>query len=210
MTSTLDKVTAFVTRETGTERELLVFQHPTAGIQLPAGTAEAGESVEQAVLREVAEETGLTDVEIVDHFSTIDPALAEDERVLLQEAVLQTSPGDEATLVKAVMLRRGMVVRVLASEGKYVRVTYPEYAQRGDELITVSARTGWLPVKVLTGEVQRHLFHLTTTAPTEHHWTKDADGHQFSLFWVPLSQDPGLTPACDRWYREVRDQLRAS
>ena len=55
----LEKVTAFVVRTGALGRELLVFKHPTAGIQLPAGTVEPGEPVEKAVVREVWEETGL-------------------------------------------------------------------------------------------------------------------------------------------------------
>ncbi|MGH2506252.1 MAG: GNAT family N-acetyltransferase [Ktedonobacteraceae bacterium] len=45
------------------QQKLLVFSHPhapEAGIQVPAGTVEVGESPEQAVLREAFEETGLT------------------------------------------------------------------------------------------------------------------------------------------------------
>lgn len=46
----------------------MVFRHPfepDAGIQVPAGTVEAGEDFETAVRREVWEETGLEDVELV-------------------------------------------------------------------------------------------------------------------------------------------------
>ena len=46
---------------------LLVFRHvafPDAGIQVPAGTIEEGESPEDTVLREVEEETGLDHLEI--------------------------------------------------------------------------------------------------------------------------------------------------
>jgi 8-oxo-dGTP pyrophosphatase MutT (NUDIX family) len=42
---------------------LLVFRHtqfPQAGIQIPAGSVEPGETLEVAVLREAGEETGLT------------------------------------------------------------------------------------------------------------------------------------------------------
>ena len=47
------------------EGHLLVFTHDTVpievtGVQVPAGTIEAGESPEECVLREVREETGLT------------------------------------------------------------------------------------------------------------------------------------------------------
>ena len=58
MTETIKKVVAYVTRED----ELLVFTHrdfPEAGVQVPAGTVEEGETLDAAVLREVHEETGL-------------------------------------------------------------------------------------------------------------------------------------------------------
>ncbi|GAA4086855.1 hypothetical protein GCM10022214_53790 [Actinomadura miaoliensis] len=48
--------------------ELLVFDHvgmPEAGTQVPAGGVRPGEQLEQAVLREVAEETGLDAVSVV-------------------------------------------------------------------------------------------------------------------------------------------------
>ena len=37
-TDVVEKVTAFVTRQTADGFDLLLFQHPSAGIQLPAGT----------------------------------------------------------------------------------------------------------------------------------------------------------------------------
>lgn len=58
-----EKVIAYITYGD----KLLVFSHPRypeAGIQVPAGTVEEGESLEEAVLREAREETGLDDLEI--------------------------------------------------------------------------------------------------------------------------------------------------
>ena len=58
------KVLAYVTRG----EELLVFRHrdfPDAGLQVPAGTIEVGEDPQDAALREVREESGLTDVRVV-------------------------------------------------------------------------------------------------------------------------------------------------
>ena len=52
------KVFAYITHG----NHLLVFRHPDfpeAGIQVPAGTVEEGESAEAAVMREAFEETGL-------------------------------------------------------------------------------------------------------------------------------------------------------
>ena len=53
-----DKVFAYITRSS----DLLVFQHlgnPDAGVQVSAGTVEEGERLEEAVMREAEEETGL-------------------------------------------------------------------------------------------------------------------------------------------------------
>ena len=50
------------------EHALLVFRHvdfPEAGIQVPAGSIEPGESAEAAALRETFEETGLADFMLV-------------------------------------------------------------------------------------------------------------------------------------------------
>lgn len=58
------KVVAYITRGD----RLLVFSQPNgveAGIQIPAGTMESGETPEEAVLREAYEETGLSNLEIV-------------------------------------------------------------------------------------------------------------------------------------------------
>ncbi|GGO00843.1 NUDIX hydrolase [Nocardia rhizosphaerihabitans] len=49
--------------------ELLVFDHvgmPEAGTQIPAGGVRQGEELESAVLREIAEETGLVGVSVVE------------------------------------------------------------------------------------------------------------------------------------------------
>jgi 8-oxo-dGTP diphosphatase len=60
---TVHKAFAYITHRD----RLLVFRHPNtpeAGIQVPAGTVEPGESPRDAVLREAFEETGLEDLTI--------------------------------------------------------------------------------------------------------------------------------------------------
>lgn len=67
------KALAYVTRARGTRRELLVFEHvdhPEAGVQVPAGTIEAGEDPAACVVREVTEETGLASLGTPRHLTT--------------------------------------------------------------------------------------------------------------------------------------------
>lgn len=59
------KVTALITRPGPHGPELLCFEHPSAGVQLPAGTVEAGESFADAAMREAWEETGTLGLELV-------------------------------------------------------------------------------------------------------------------------------------------------
>jgi 8-oxo-dGTP pyrophosphatase MutT (NUDIX family) len=67
MIKSSQKVLAYITRRSSNKVELLVFVHrgmPEAGIQVPAGTVEAGENSEVAIIREVTEESGLQDIVI--------------------------------------------------------------------------------------------------------------------------------------------------
>lgn len=70
------KVVAYITHGD----RLLVFRHPyvaDAGIQVPAGTIEAGERPEDAVLREATEETGLTGLRLVSCLGTDERSMAD-------------------------------------------------------------------------------------------------------------------------------------
>jgi len=60
-----NKVCPVVLRRNGSRTEVLAFEHPLAGPQLVKGTIEAGETVEEAALRELAEESGIEAAKVV-------------------------------------------------------------------------------------------------------------------------------------------------
>jgi 8-oxo-dGTP pyrophosphatase MutT (NUDIX family) len=82
MDSTLMKIAAYITRERNGCIELLAFNHPEADyftrdapkpwLQLPAGTGEPGETPHQAAIREVFEESGLSDFAQIDYLGAYD------------------------------------------------------------------------------------------------------------------------------------------
>jgi 8-oxo-dGTP pyrophosphatase MutT (NUDIX family) len=62
------RVVAYITRDHNGRRELLVFDHrdhPDVAVQVPAGRLDPGEELETGLLREIEEESGLTNVRIV-------------------------------------------------------------------------------------------------------------------------------------------------
>jgi 8-oxo-dGTP pyrophosphatase MutT (NUDIX family) len=70
----LQKVVAYITRQTEHGVEMLVFRHPRhvkTPIQVPQGTVENGESVLNALWRELEEETGRSDWTLVGQIAKV-------------------------------------------------------------------------------------------------------------------------------------------
>lgn len=57
-----EKAVAIVLREHGGRKQLLVFRHPTEGVQMVKGNIDAGETAADAAQRELGEESGLDSV----------------------------------------------------------------------------------------------------------------------------------------------------
>lgn len=54
------------------KRFILAFEHPIAGNQIPKGTVEPNEKIENAVLRELREESGITEARIENFVGKLD------------------------------------------------------------------------------------------------------------------------------------------
>lgn len=207
MTNVMQKVTAFITRKSSEGvAELLVFQHPTAGVQLPAGTVEAGETLSVAAYREVAEETGLTEVELRSHLGTINRTLASNQRALLQNAHFLIGPQQQANPLNF-SLGRGNWLRVLDEVDGFAEVVYEETNLNAEPPKIQTRLSGWLPTHILATQMERAFFHFTLRAPAPEKWEQAADRHIFTLYWVPLVPRPTLVQGQNEWLDYVYDPL---
>jgi len=107
----MQKVTVFITRKVQGEKGLLLFRHPYAGIQIPAGTVEENETPEDAVRREALEETGLTNFYRSVYLGFTDEVLDNNQRIVAKATKVYSRP-DLASSDWA-NLRRGIRVEVL-------------------------------------------------------------------------------------------------
>lgn len=200
------KVTAFVTRAGKDGLELLLLQHPNAGIQIPAGTVEENEPPEKAALREVEEETGLTGMSIKAYIGYLDQALLGNQRIITRKTKAYARP--DSTSFDWAEFRRGIPVEVLRREVQFTQVTYEEWDKFLDAEYVTYRITGWVPNDTLCTKTRRHFFHLSFEGQTPDRWTRFADNHRFQPFWASFASLPKIVePQCD-WIIYVRDQLK--
>src|SRR5262249_42768255 len=120
MTAGIEKITAFVTRVVNSRQELLLFQHPSAGIQIPAGTVEPGEGPEAAAIRETQEEIGLHAVAIDRYLGMQEVVLPDTQRMLLQSTRVYAHPN--LMSFNWIQLTRGFTVNVERHQGDFTQI----------------------------------------------------------------------------------------
>jgi len=213
MNHVLGKVTAFIIRRNHAHSELLVFAHPTAGIQVPAGTVEEGETFEYAVLREVHEETGLEQVRLVKMLVESSYSLKGNKQAFLQTTPLfselsLTSASVDIGYGDGSLFRRGMVVSLNREVEGWSEIVHEEYDLNVSPPKTQFSVRGWVPAHYLTARQTRRFFLLTPTQETPETWELLAEGrYLFRLYWVPLVPKPQLMAPQNEWLNIVYDQL---
>ena len=209
MNKVVQKVTAFIVRERHGIKELLVFKHPTAGIQIPAGTVEMGEDLETAVKREVYEETGLQFVEIENYLGCFENELEEGQRIIAETTQVYIEPNLNAIPYKR-KLPKGLTVDYLSTQEDFTHISYIEYEydQFHEPVYIDTNITGWVPNENISAQKKRHFFHLSTPEETPDAWELKSDqGHIFKPYWTPFSPKPQIIPPQDKWLDFVYERI---
>lgn len=209
MNRVVQKVTAFIIREKDGVKELLVFKHPTAGVQIPAGTVEEGEDIETAVKREAYEETGLQFVEIESYLGCFENELENNQRIIAETTQVYIEPNLRAIPYKR-KLPKGLTVDYLSTQGDFTHISYIEYEyDQFYKPIHIDANiTGWVPNENLSAQKKRHFFLMSTQEETEDAWELKSDmGHIFKPYWTPLSPKPKIISPQDRWLDFVYERI---
>jgi 8-oxo-dGTP pyrophosphatase MutT (NUDIX family) len=207
MPELLEKVTAFVVRRGAGGHELLLFEHESAGVQIPAGTVEPGEDPGGAVLREAREETGLTEF-ACQFLGSMDIRLPGEQRAIAVTTPVYTRPTSESA--DWARLRRGFRVREERRQADFVQVTYEE-SDSIERPTSISYRiTGWVPEQTLVAVERRHFFLLLFQGTSPERWTVVDETHLFTLFWAPLEALPAIVQPQVPWLAMLPEGLRGA
>ena len=209
MSEVVQKVTAFIIRERSGAKELLVFKHPTAGVQIPAGTVEDGEDIETAVKREVYEETGLRSVEIENYLGCFENELEDNERIIAETTEVYIEPNLNAIPYKR-KLPKGLTIDYLSTQKGFTHISYIEYQYNEfHKPIHIDANIiGWVPNENISAQKTRHFFLMSTQEETADAWELKSDlGHIFKPYWTPLSPKPEIISPQDRWLDFVYEKI---
>lgn len=195
---TLEKVTVFITRPGVHGPELLLIRHPHAGLQLPAGTVEPGESPADAALREAWEETGLADLGIHRALGQQIQRPGGSIRYVLADTTVYSRP-DPASFDWA-HLRRGLQVREEQRQVNWVQVTFEEPLSLDQADVITYRIMGWVPAATICAAQRRHFFHLIGGVDLpDQPPPVFTDFHHFQPFWARQTSLPEIVAPQQGW-----------
>jgi 8-oxo-dGTP pyrophosphatase MutT (NUDIX family) len=203
MEKILGKVTCFITRIKNNKVELLLIQHPNAGIQIPAGTVEAHEAFHQAALREAMEETGLKEFVSCGKIGKQEQIL-DGKYIIFDKAKIYSRP-DRASLQWA-EIRRGIIVLHERNSGEFVQISYKEGDKFPEPNYITYQITGWTEKSNLASKITRQFYHFQSTSQMDE-WEIKTDSNTFKLFWSPLDNLPQIVSPQNEWIEYLLNEM---
>ncbi|GGG32225.1 hypothetical protein GCM10007425_28620 [Lysinibacillus alkalisoli] len=195
MEKELSKVTCFITRKNGDKLELLLIHHPSAGIQIPAGTVEINEDFYEAAYREATEETGLKDFISCKMIGSNEQNL-EGKYIIFNKAKIYSKP--DTSSFQWAEIRRGITVFHERKHGEFIQISYKEGDKYPEPNYISYQITGWVEEKNLSSKIIRQFYHLQSNSELDE-WEIETDNHIFKLFWSPLDNLPPIISPQNEW-----------
>jgi ADP-ribose pyrophosphatase YjhB (NUDIX family) len=202
---TLEKVSILITRKNHRNRELLLFQHPSAGIQIPAGTVEPNEDHTDAAVREMNEETGIEEIQQIKYIGSQEIELPGDQYIILNKTIVYSRP--DPTSFDWAEIRRGIKVDCLMSDKHFKQIQYREYDQINNPNYISYEIRGWVNNQNITKRITRHFYHIEVESNLDQ-WEQFTDNHNFQLFWAPLHNLPEIVSAQYEWLTYITEKLQ--
>jgi 8-oxo-dGTP pyrophosphatase MutT (NUDIX family) len=195
----VEKMTVFVIGQREGAAEVLFLYHPNAGIQLPAGTVELGESAMAAALREAQEESGLDGLTWGGMLGVDREELPRGKAVTALITPVYTRPNITSSCYAE--LRRGLMVDVVRAAGDFLQVRFTENDRYPDPQYLTFDLLGWVPANTVSSVRVRHFAWLLAPDSTPPRWTHFNDYHNFTLRWHRYEDLPQLVPPQAPWMR---------
>jgi len=205
------KVTIFVLRRLNSGIEILLINHPHTAYQFPAGTIKRDEDPRTACLREVNEETGLDDLEIV---TEIEPRIKEYTRYgrLIKKAKLYARPTKYTTSFGK--LRSGMKVKILQTQDEFSQIQYKERDLLDPSKPVMLHLKGWIKQSKLARKEIRYFYVVKSSDIQKFPWMVIADHHKFTLEWHPLQsvveRTVKLAGKQRQWFNRCKNEIEAA
>ncbi|SOC43791.1 NUDIX domain-containing protein [Ureibacillus acetophenoni] len=195
MEKVIGKVTCFITREIDNKLELLLIQHPSAGIQIPAGTVEINEEYDKAAIREAIEETGLREFVSCKVIGSQEQYL-EGKYIIFENAKVYSKP--DKSSFHCAEIRRGITVIHERRQGEFLQISYKEGDKYPEPNYISYQITGWVEQSKLASKVTRQFYHLRSNSESNE-WEIETDNHKFKLFWSTLENLPEIVSPQNEW-----------
>jgi 8-oxo-dGTP pyrophosphatase MutT (NUDIX family) len=195
----IEKVSAFILRPGKSGSDILIFEHPYSGLQIPAGTVEVGESCDDAIVREIQEETGLRHFEVIQKLAEDQTFTEADEAILTQTMRCFAWPAQTAQRIGP-LCTRGMRMKTFERKVGFTHINFEEYDLNREPAKRLETLDGWLPSEFLTREIRRHYYEVRVLEETRETWSQIADQNlTFQLKWAPLNPKPALYGEQSLW-----------
>lgn len=200
----MEKVTAFILRNDNSE--ILLFKHRDNSIQIPSGTVESGETVEEALYREICEETGIqtSSITSVRKIDFINNDLERNELVIENFADIYSEPSFNS--YKWGKLRKGITVNGVGKENDFVQIEYKEFKDETQKDIKYFTLLCWVENTSTSKLKTRHYFIVNINCEIDN-YIIETDNSVFSLFWHRIKDGNICTGNQKSWFEIMLKQL---